>query len=243
MVDVVAFTTALSALAYLLATGRQPVAVMEGTAESVSRVLALTGAGVCLAERNRLRAVAATTTSTGELERCQEELQQGPCRDCYDTGQVVTITDIRVLSSRWPWYVGKARELRLAAVASVPMGPDTQRVGVLDLYDTEPRIWSDDDLSIAAAFADIAAGFLINTSNLAQQQQLNQHLERALQTRIVIEQAKGMIADRHGISPDQAFDLIRRYARSHRISLAEISRRIVEKGMRPTAEVEPPRQR
>jgi GAF domain-containing protein len=233
VVDVVAFATALSTLGRLLTEAGDGDVAVQKTAESVSRVLALAGAGVCLAERNRLRAVAATTASTEKLERCQEELQEGPGRDCYETGKVVAVTDLNDWSARWPRYADTAQQLRLAAVASIPMGHDAHRLGVLDLYDSQPHAWSDEDLRISAAFADLTAGFLIQASQLSDQQRLNEHLERALQTRILIEQAKGIIANHHNISPEHAFDVIRKYARSRRVTLAEVSRHIIYQGVRP----------
>jgi len=136
-------------------------------------------------------------------------------------------------SARWPRYADTAQQLRLAAVASIPMGHDAHRLGVLDLYDSQPHAWSDEDLRISAAFADLTAGFLIQASQLSDQQRLNEHLERALQTRILIEQAKGIIANHHNISPEHAFDVIRKYARSRRVTLAEVSRHIIYQGVRP----------
>lgn len=233
MVEVVTLATAVSGVARLLDKTQQVDVVLRETVESVSRVLAVTGAGVCLAERNHLRHTVATTPSTRQLERRQEEVQEGPGRDCYDSGDVVAITDVRGCATRWPAYTREAVRLRLAAVASVPIGRDHGRVGVLDVYDIRTRAWTAEDLHVAGAFADIAAGYLWTTAQLTEQRHLNEHLERALRSRVRIEQAKGIVANHHGISPDQAFELIRRYARSHQITVAEISDRIIDSGVHP----------
>jgi GAF domain-containing protein len=233
VIDAVTLATAVSSVARLLYNTHQADVVLREAAESVSRVLAVTGAGVCLAERNELRTTVATTPSTRQLERRQEELQQGPGRDCYDSGHVVAITDVGGCADRWPAYTDEARRLGLAAVASIPIGADRDRVGVLDLYDIRTRAWTAEDLHIARAFADIAAGYLSNAAQLTEQRHLNQHLERALRSRVRVEQAKGIVANHHGISPDQAFELIRRYARSHQITVTEISGRIIDSGVHP----------
>ena len=105
-------------------------------------------------------------------------------------------------------------------------------IGALDLYAAEPRDWSDDDMAAAGVLADMATGLLVNASKLQQHQQLNDQLHRALESRIVVEQAKGIIANARGIWPDTAFQVIRRHARSHNTSLRTVAEAIVTVGLR-----------
>ncbi|KAA0017662.1 GAF and ANTAR domain-containing protein [Antrihabitans cavernicola] len=234
MYDIGLFTAALSRFARLLVAPYEVDVVLAELAESVSAVLDLAGAGVSVATDGRLRfvtavtAVTAVTGAAGALERCQEEFQAGPCRDAYDTGQVVSVPDLVYHASRWPRFVSTARGSGIVAVAGIPMTLGDDRVGALDLYAAKRREWSATDLTAAGVFADMATGYLVNSSTLRQQHQLAEQLEHALGARVVIEQAKGILANRHNIHPDRAFDLMRAHARSHRVTVRAVATAIVE---------------
>jgi AmiR/NasT family two-component response regulator len=113
-------------------------------------------------------------------------------------------------------------------VASVPMHLPNLHAGVLDLYGEGHRTWPKNDLVAAALMADMATGYLVNASALQDQAELNTQLQNALVSRIPIEQAKGMLANKHRISLDQAFDLLRRYARDHREAVQKVAEEVVD---------------
>lgn len=199
--------------------------------ESVTAVLGLGGSGVTMAEDDRLRFVTAVSAASGELERNQEKQQAGPCRDAYDTGEVVRVTDVRIESERWPEFSATATRLGVAGVAGIPMRLADEMIGALNLYAAEPREWSDEDIAVAAVLADVATSYVVNASKLRQQQQLSEQLQQALESRIVIEQAKGMTATQHAISIDQAYHRIRLHARSNNASLRTVAEAIVAVGL------------
>jgi GAF domain-containing protein len=112
--------------------------VLSELADSVAAVLGLSGSGVSLAEDGRLRFVAAVSDASGDLERIQEQSQAGPCKEAYDTGDVVRVNDVRQASDRWPAFSTAARRLGVARVAGIPMRLAEQSIGALDIYAAEP---------------------------------------------------------------------------------------------------------
>jgi GAF domain-containing protein len=232
MYDRPLFLKTLSRFAVVLPARYDLEAALSELTESVTQVLGLSGSGVTMAEEGRLRFVTAVSQASEELERSQEQHQAGPCRDAYDTGEVVRITDVRLESTRWPDFAAIATRLNVAGVAGIPMRLADQMIGALNLYAPEPREWSDEDMAVAAVLADVATSYVVNASKLRQQEQLSEQLQQALETRIVIEQAKGITSQKNAITIDQAYQLIRGHARSNNASLRTVSEAIVSVGLR-----------
>jgi len=185
-----------------------------------------------MAEEGQLHFVTAVTQDSQELERCQEEHQEGPCRDAYETGEVVRVSDVRKESARWPDYSASATRLGLAGVAGIPMRHGGEMIGALNIYSREPRVWSDEDIAVAVVLADVATSYVLNASKLHDQEQLSQQLQGALDSRVVIEQAKGITAQQKSVSVDQAYQRMRRHARSNNASLRVVAEAIVGVGLR-----------
>jgi GAF domain-containing protein len=199
---------------------------------SVTAVLGLTGSGVTLATNGHLRFVTGVNDLVADLERLQEESQSGPCRDAYDTGEPVCVHDLRETGDRWGGFSAAAGRLGVAGAAGVPMRLADQVVGALNLYDDEPRDWPDDDVAVARLLADMATSYLVNASKLHQEQQLNEQLQHALTSRVVIEQAKGIIANDRSTTVEEAYQLIRRHARNNNARLGTVAEAIVHVGLR-----------
>jgi len=206
-------------------------AALSELTESVTAVLGLSGSGVTMADDGRLRFVTAVSQASGELERNQEEQQAGPCRDAYDTGEVVRVSDVRQESARWPEFSATATRLVVAGVAGIPMRLADKIIGALNLYSPEPREWSDEDIAVAGVLADVATSYVVNASKLRQQEQLTEQLQAALESRVVIEQAKGITAYKHAVTIEQAYQLMRRHARSNNASLRLVAEAIVAVGL------------
>jgi GAF domain-containing protein len=185
-----------------------------------------------MAEDGRLRFVTAVSQASGVLERAQEEHQSGPCRDAYETGEVVRVAEVREESARWPAFSATARHLAVAGVAGIPMRLDDQIIGALTLYSHQPRQWSDGDMAVAGVLADLATSYVVNASKLRQQEQLSEQLQAALESRVVIEQAKGITAHKSGVTIDEAYQLMRRHARNNNASLRVSPRRLLLWGLR-----------
>jgi GAF domain-containing protein len=233
MYDQPLFIQTLSRFAVVLPARYDLEAALSELAESVTQVLGLSGSGVTMADgEGRLRFVTAVSQASGELERNQEEEQAGPCRDAFDTGEVVRVTDVRSESARWPEFSATATRLDVAGVAGIPMRLADQIIGALNLYAPQPREWSDEDMAVAGVLADVATSYVVNASKLRQQQQLSEQLQQALQTRVVIEQAKGITSQRNTVTIDQAYRLIRSHARNNNASLRTVAEAIVAVGLR-----------
>ena len=233
MYDQSLFLQTLSRFAVVLPARYDLEAALTELTESLTAVLGLSGSGVTMAdEGGRLRFVTAVSQASGELERNQEEQQAGPCRDAYDTGEVVRVTDVREESARWPEFSATATRVTVAGVAGIPMRLDDQIIGALNLYSPEPREWPDEDIAVAGVLADVATSYVVNASKLRQQQQLSEQLQGALESRVIIEQAKGITAQQNSVTIDKAYQLMRAHARNNNANLRMVAEAIVAVGLR-----------
>jgi GAF domain-containing protein len=202
-----------------------------GLSTTVTEILGAGGAGVSVTDRDgNLKFVTATSQPILEIEQVQEETQDGPCVAAFTTRQAVVVSDISA-RSEWTTYVETARRLGLSAVVGFPLAHGDASVGAMNIYSFQPREWSEDDLDILQVIADMATAYLSRTSELAETKQLADQLQRALNSRIVIEQAKGIVASQKGITVDEAFQLIRAHSRTTRSRLSDVASSVV-KGLR-----------
>jgi len=225
------FLQTLSRFAVVLPVRYDLETTLTDLTESVTAVLGLSGSGVTMAKDGRLRFVTAVSQASGELERNQEEQQAGPCRDAFDCGEVVRVTDVRLESNRWPEFSAAATRLGVAGVAGIPMRLADHIIGALNLYSPEPREWSEEDIAVAKVLADVATSYVVNASKLRQQEQLSEQLQQALESRVVIEQAKGITASQHAVTIDQAYQRMRRHARTNNASMRMVAEAIVDVGL------------
>ena len=233
MYDQALFLQTLSRFAVILpARYDLPEALSELT-ESVTSVLGLCGSWVTMADDQQLRFVTSVSQASAELERDHALLHPFPCpcREAYSTGEVVRVTDVRQESTRWPEFSALATRLSIAGVAAVPMRLAGQVIGALNLYSPDPRAWSDEDIAVAGVLADMATSYVVNASKLRQQEQLSEQLQHALESRVVIEQAKGITAQQNSVSIDQAYQLMRGHARNNNASLRLVAEAIVAVGL------------
>src|SRR3954451_24502389 len=181
--------------------------VLHNLTEEMAEVLSLTGAGVTLVHDGQQRFVTAALEAIANLEREQEKWQSGPCIDAVASAVPVAVSDIaaEVVSERWPEYTVAAKTAGIQSVAGIPMLAEQEAIGAVNLYDSQPRNWSAEDLRVATIFASIATGYLAHAPPPQQQQRTAEQLQQALNTRLVIEQAKGVLAAKRGISVDDAF--------------------------------------
>ena len=140
---------------------------------------------------------------------------------------------------RWPAYRAEILAADVCAVLGVPMRIGARCVGSINVYDHRPREWLDGEVRVVQLLGDVATSHLVRTTELQQAQRLAEQLQSALDGRVVIEQAKGILAGERRISLNEALELLRRHARAHRASLRSIAHAVVDLGLRPDAE--PPR--
>jgi GAF domain-containing protein len=205
------------------------------------RLLAASAAGVVLADpRGELRVAAASSEEAGLLELFQLQNDQGPCLECFRTGRPVTATDLTGLGQRWPRFAEAATQAGFATVEALPMRLRDQVIGALNLFRAEAGPFDAADLRIAQALADVATIGLLHERNVRRREAVAEQLQAALNSRVVIEQAKGKLAERLGVDMDRAFQMLRDYARNTNQRLTDVARDFVTAG---TADFPPPARR
>ena len=232
MLDQSLLLNTLSRFAQALPLSYDLETVLYDLAESVVGVLGLAGSGVTLAQGGRLVFVIAAGPQLEELERTQEKHQSGPCMDAFQTGLIVAEADLAAVDGRWPEYIHTAGRLGIMSVAGIPMKLADRSFGALNLYSASPNDWHEEDLHAAQVLADVATSYLVNGSKVRQLEQLNEQLQHALESRVTIEQAKGVIATKEAVSMDEAFNRIRRHSRSHNATVRAVAEAIVTLGLR-----------
>ncbi|MFI1401120.1 GAF and ANTAR domain-containing protein [Streptomyces sp. NPDC020681] len=192
-------------------------------------MLGASAAGVLLADRDgELRVMAASDERVRLLELFQLQNDEGPCLDCFHTGTPVSVPDLRTEADRWPRFVAQAQHSGFAAVQALPMRLRDDVVGALNLFRTQPGPFDPVGTPIAQALADVATISLLQQRSTHRSNVLNEQLQTALNSRVLIEQAKGKLAERQGIDMEQAFTALRGYARAHNRRLSDLARAFID---------------
>lgn len=213
--------------------GMEIADVLHDLTTRLSDLLGLAGAGVLLAEGGREVFVTSDLEAVTRLEEVQERDQRGPCVEASHSGLVVTIEDLDTRSRLWPRYVEQAKLSGMRSVACVPMRVGDLSIGGVDLYSDVPRRWSGTDIRVGQAFTSLATSYVVNAARLSHQQRMSAQLQQALDSRIVIEQAKGIIAAARDISVNEAFAILRKHANDHHATLRATAEAVVRLGLRP----------
>jgi transcriptional regulator with GAF, ATPase, and Fis domain len=193
------------------------------------RLLAASAAGVMLADpRGELRVAAASSDKAGLLELFQLQNDQGPCLECFRTGQPVTAADLAGPGQQWPRFAQAATGSGFRAVQALPMRLRDQVIGALNLFRVEAGPLDPADLRIGQALADVATIGLLHERNVRRNETVAEQLQAALNSRVIIEQAKGKLAERLSIDMDRAFSLLRDYARNSNQRLTDVARTFVD---------------
>ncbi|MFD0418702.1 GAF and ANTAR domain-containing protein [Streptomyces sp. NPDC127108] len=204
-------------------------------------LLDISAAGVILATpRGDLLDATASDERTRALELAGIEWDEGPCHECYRTGR--TLPDVPLdhphARTRWPRFSRRARELGFASVSCAPLRLRDQVIGALNLFRDEPGALAPADLRLGQALADTAAIGILQQRALHEGATVVAQLQTALNSRIVIEQAKGALATRRGITVDEAFEQMRRFARRHGRLLTDVAREVMGSDADPTPAAE-----
>ena len=204
-----------------------------------ARLLDIASAGLLLSDpQGTLHLVAASSERTHDLEAFQLQRDEGPCLDCYHSGEPVVVPDLEAEAHRWPQFVPAARAAGFASVHAVPMRLRSSVLGTLGLFGTHVGSLQDDDLTLAQALVHVASVALVNERAAADRAIVNSQLQHALTSRILLEQAKGVIAQSGGLEIDKAFEVLRRYARDHGRKLSDVASEVVERKLHTGALLE-----
>jgi GAF domain-containing protein len=192
-------------------------------------LLDVSAAGLLLGDSSdRLRVMASSAENIHLLELFQLQNHEGPCLDCYRTGASVSHPDLTGAADRWPLFAPAAAESGFRTVHALPMRLRSQVIGALNLFHTDPNALAPEVTQIGQAMADVATIGLIQERAVHQQDIVVDQLHTALDSRVLVEQAKGVLAERHGVDPGQAFTLLRAYARNHGKRLTELAAAVID---------------
>jgi len=226
VVDDTGLLDALATFATRSVTDYDLSVVLEEVGQQAKSVLGLQGAGITLKVRandKEMQYISATDGMTLHVEREQDRLNEGVCVDSIQKGQPVTAHDVTAYADHWPRYVPVVVECGFRAVAGIPMLAGGRVIGALNAYRDQPGEWLPADVGAATLFANVATTYIANASAYSEQATLAAQLQQALDSRVLIEQAKGVLAERHGVEVDRAFEAMRRYARNQRVKLHDVA--------------------
>ena len=198
--------------------------VTARTAELVE----VSAVGMLLADHHgRLQFMAASDEATKMLELFQIQHHEGPCLDAFRTRAPVINADLRTAGDHWPVFAPQAARSGFRSVHALPLRLRNQVIGALNLFGISAGALQPDDVQIVQALADVATIGILQERAIQRAEVLTEQLQGALNSRIVIEQAKGALARIHGVGVDEAFGLLRTYARSHNRRLGDLAAAVV----------------
>jgi hypothetical protein len=217
------------------------VDLLERLAEDCVRLFGVRAAGLMLSDQQgRLAVVASSSEETRLLEIFQLQHDQGPSLECVRTGTTIVSGDLDADRARWPLFASFAVEAGFRSVAALPMRLREQTIGGLNLFDDHAVPVAPDDRRLAQALADVATTGILQQRSAQRSTLLAGHLQSALSSRVVIEQARGILAERNGMSMEVAFDSLRAYARDQNLKLTDLAIAIVQHDFNPALRKGPP---
>lgn len=208
------------------------VLFLQSLAGHVAVVSEATAVGLMLADHaGELRFMAASDESVEMLELLQLQTQEGPCLDCYVSGEAVVDADLSSAGDRWPVFATASLEAGYAAVHAFPMKLRDSVIGSINAFSTRSATLGHDEQRVIQGLADIATIAILQERAVARAEAVTEQLQSALNTRIVIEQAKGALAQMEGVSVDEAFEAMRSRARSGQQRLADVAAEVLEQAL------------
>jgi GAF domain-containing protein len=205
-------------------------------ADRCVELLDVGAAGLMLAGPDgELRVMASSSEAMRVLELFELQSQEGPCLDCYHSGRPVTDQDLAMVTSRWPLFAAETVAAGFRSVLALPLRWRGTVIGALNLFHVEPGEMGGPDIEAAQALADVATIAILQHRAYLEAQAVSQQLQHALNSRIVIEQAKGMVAQRQGLNMEQAFSALRTHARNHNRRLVEVAEAVISGSLAPPA--------
>jgi GAF domain-containing protein len=205
------------------------VEFLHRLAERCVELLDCTEAGLLLADAaGMLRVMASSSERSDALDLLQSQNEEGPCFECYRRGTPVFSEDLKADAGRWPTFTPLAVQMGFRSVQAIPMRVRGECVGALNLFRVVAGCLVEEDLPLGQGMADIAAIALLQERTVRQAHGVVGQLQGALSSRVVIEQAKGVLAERAHIGVDAAFARLRIHARRHNLRLSHVARELID---------------
>jgi GAF domain-containing protein len=209
--------------------------LMHLLCERTVELLDADAAGLILADQHGLLQVMASTSEEARLlELFVLQNEEGPCLDCYTTGQQITNVDLREFGLRWPRFQAAATAAGFGSTHALPLRLRGQVIGALNLFCARHTTLSPGDIELGQALCDIATVALLQERAIRSGEILAEQLQRALNSRIVIEQAKGVLAASANLSLNAAFNLMREYARRNHLHLSAVAAEVAARTLTAT---------
>lgn len=216
------------------------VDLLDELVTATVRLFDVDAAGLLLDDqRGHLAVIASSTEETRLLEVFQVQTNEGPCLDCVRTRAPVTSSDLSADRGRWPKFVDAAHAVGFRSVTAVPLRLRDQTIGGLNMFHSEARVLSSLDQRLAQALADVATIGILQHRTIHRNVVVAEQLQHALNSRVVIEQAKGVLAERHGVDMSAAFSALRQHSRAQNMKLTALAEAIVRGDVDPTAVLAP----
>lgn len=211
------------------------VDLLHTLVEVCADILATDAGGLMLADAaGHLQLVASTSESADLMEILQLDAGEGPCVDCFTTGKPVTVGDIDGDGARWPAFREAALGQGFRSVHATPLRLRGTVLGTMNLFSSTVGELNDADIAVAQALADVATIGIIQERSIRDSGILAEQLQRALQSRVLIEQAKGAVSQIASISPEDAFALLRKFARDNNLTLSIVCERVLDRTLEIT---------
>jgi len=218
------------------------VDLLTGLADRCVHLLGVSAAGVMLASpAGGLALVASSSEAMRLLELFELQAQEGPCLDAFRTGEPVGHENFEAGAGPWPSFSAAAVQAGFRSASALPLRLREVTLGALNLLSVTRAPMTEADVIVARAFADLATLSIVQHRASAEAQRLNEQLSAALTSRVVIEQAKGVISERADIDLAEAFARLRAYARSRNQRLTDVARAAVDGTLDPAAWAPPAR--
>lgn len=196
--------------------------------DHVASITGATAVGLLLADNDgHLHYMASSSQAAKHLELLQLQYDEGPCLDCFNSRAPVIVDDLEAAVDRWPTFGARAIELDVHSVHAFPMRLRDTCLGALNVFGDEQFDFAPADVKIVQAMADIATISILQERAVSSADHLTEQLQGALNSRVVLEQAKGMVARRLDISVDEAFRVIRAQAHGNQSRLVDLASDIV----------------
>jgi len=232
---------ALVEMADTLVEDYDVIELLTGLTDRCVNLLGASAAGVMLASpEGELRLAASSSEAMRILEVFELQAQEGPCLDAFRTGERVEHENLRAGSGRWPRFSAAGLEAGFQSVFALPLRLRDVTIGALNLFGVEQTPMDERDVIVARAFADLAAISVLHHRGATESQRLNEQLSGALTSRIVIEQAKGVISERARVDLEEAFIRMRAYARANNLRLTDVARAAIDGSLDLTGRAAPP---
>ena len=208
--------------------------ILHRLGDYVTQLLGVAGVGILLRDDKGDLQVATANSEMGQIvERLEVDLHEGPCTTSLSTGLQVPEPDLALAKDRYPRFVPPAVDAGVLSIHGLPLTVRVEQIGALNVIHDEVRTLTPEELSNAQLLGDVAISYVANRRALDASSQLARQLQHALDSRVLIEQAKGKLAERHGISVNDAFERIRSYARSKRAKVQDVAQAVLSDVLDP----------